>query len=103
MEDGYIIGSADENVRGSDETVRGVDMLGEAVVSRFFQAMEEVAEDTNTATVLRDCEIDSHNYYKKRRGDRGMCKIPVAWLSSLCARYRVSPEWILLGKGEMFN
>jgi hypothetical protein len=99
----YEIRSADENVCGADETVRGVDMLGEAVVSRFFQAMEEVAEDTNTATVLRNCNIDSHNYYKKRRGDRGMCKIPVAWLSSLCARYRVSPEWILLGKGNMLR
>lgn len=94
------IGTYEPSVKAADENVKGMD-YGEAVVARFFEAMECVSEDTTMACVLRDCDIESHNFYKKRRGDRGNSKVPVAWLSSLCENYRISPEWLLLGRGKM--
>lgn len=95
------VGSAEECVRGYDAPVKGIDMLGEAVVYRFFKAVDALSDTASLSSVLRNCEIDKRNYYKKMRGDRGTSKVPVAWLSSLCVNYCISPEWLLLGKGKM--
>ena len=95
------VGLYDECVRGYDAPVKGIDMLGEAVVSRFFKAVNVLSDTASLSSVLRNCEIDKRNYYKKMRGSRGTSKGPVAWLSSLCVNYCISPEWLLLGKGKM--
>lgn len=103
----YEVHSADENVCGADKRVKGtdplLDQIGEGIVARFFDAVRVLSNESSTAKVLRDCGIEKHNYYKKRRGDTGKCKVPVAWLSSLCENYRVSPEWLLLGSGKMIR
>lgn len=99
----FEIKGYDECVRGYDAPIKGIDMLGEAVVTRFFKAVDVLSDRASISSVLRNCEIDKRNFYKKMRGERGTSKVPVAWLSSLCVNYCISPEWLLIGKGEMFN
>ena len=80
-----------------------LEQRGIGVVARFFEAFATLAAEYNISEVARTCGFDRRNFYNKRNGVWGIKKIPVSWLSAICAEYRVSPEWLLLGKGEMFN
>lgn len=76
---------------------------GELVVARFFEAFTILEETNSTEGIINTCGIDKRNFYKKRKGEFGYAKIPASWLSVLCDKYRVSPEWLLLGRGKMFG
>jgi hypothetical protein len=80
-----------------------LEQRGIGVVARFFEAFATLAAEHTIVEVVRTCGFDRRNFYKKRNGVWGREKIPVAWLSAICAHYRVSPEWLLLGRGEMFK
>lgn len=76
---------------------------GEVVVARFFEAVAVLSAEHSEAEVCRACGFDRRNLYNKRKGVWGKRTIHVAWLSMLCDKYRVSSEWLLLGKGKMFG
>ena len=76
---------------------------GEVVVTRFFEAVAVLSDRYSEAEVCRTCCFDRRNLFNKRNGARGCRTIPASWLSVLCDKYRVSPEWLLLGRGKMFG
>lgn len=76
---------------------------GEAVVARFFEAVAVLNTEHSEAEVCRTCGFNRRNLFNKRNGVWGYRTIPASWLSVLCDKYRVSPEWLLLGRGEMFG
>ena len=77
---------------------------GVAVVSRFFEVIDELRARKHPIPIICETlDIDKGNFYRKRRGERGNATLPAEWLSAICEKYKVSPEWLLLGKGEMFN
>lgn len=80
-----------------------LEQRGIGVVARFFEAFATLAAEHSILEVSRTCGFDRRNLYNKRNGVWGMRTIPVAWLSALVAYYGVSAEWLLIGKGEMFN
>ena len=80
-----------------------LEQRGIGVVARCFEACATLAAEHSILEVANTCGFDRRNLYKKRSGEGGMRTIPVAWLSALCYHYRVSTEWLLLGKGEMFK
>lgn len=80
-----------------------LEQRGIGVVARFFEAFATIAAEHSILEVLTTCGFDSRNFYNKRNGVWGKRTIPVAWLSILCDKYRVSPEWLLLGRGKMFG
>jgi hypothetical protein len=80
-----------------------LEQRGIGVVARFFEAFATLAAEHSILEVSNTCGIDRRNLYNKRNGVWGMRTIPVAWLSALVAYYGVSAEWLLIGKGEMFN
>lgn len=80
-----------------------LEQRGIGVVARFFEALATLAAEHSILEVSRTCGFDRRNLYSKRSGACGNRTIPVAWLSAICDKYSVSPEWLLLGKGEMFG
>lgn len=76
---------------------------GEAVVARFFEAMAMLSAEHSEAEVCRTCGFDRRNLFSKRAGTWGKRTISASWLSAICDKYRVSPEWLLLGRGKMFG
>lgn len=76
---------------------------GELVGVRFFEAIEALREDYSIPEICERIGTDVSNFYRKRRGERGTAKLPVEWLSALVIHYGVSAEWLLIGKGNMFN
>lgn len=80
-----------------------LEQRGIGVVARFFEAFATLAAEHSILEVANTCGFNRRNLYKKRSGRGGVRTIPVAWLSVICDKYKVSPEWLLLGKGEMFN
>jgi hypothetical protein len=80
-----------------------LEQRGIGVVARFFEAFATLAAEYSISEVARTCGFDRRNLCNKRDGVWGRRTIPASWLSVLCDKYRVSPEWLLLGKGEMFN
>lgn len=80
-----------------------LEQRGIGVVARYLEAFATLAAEYSIAEVCRECGINRRNFYNKKNGVWGLKTIPVAWLSVMCEKYRVSPEWLLLGKGEMFR
>lgn len=80
-----------------------LEQRGIGVVARFFEAFATLAAEHSILEVSNTCGFDRRNLYNKRNGVWGKRTIPVAWLSALVAYYGVSAEWLLIGKGEMFN
>lgn len=80
-----------------------LEQRGIGVVARFFEAFATLAAEHSILEVSRTCGFDRRNLYNKRNGVWGMRTIPVAWLSAICDKYKVSPEWLLLGRGAMFK
>lgn len=76
---------------------------GEVVVARFIEAVEVLSDRYSEAEVCRACGFDRRNLFSKRAGNWGKRTISASWLSAICDKYRVSPEWLLLGRGKMFG
>lgn len=76
-----------------------------AVITRFITVLELMHENKklNIPDYFEDAGINPISYYKQKAGPTTKGYFEIAWVISLITNYNVSPEWILLGKGEMFN
>ena len=67
---------------------------------RFFQAIDAIiVKGESLRTICLTTGIDRRNLHAYRKKGR----IPASWISALVAHYGVSAEWLLIGKGKMFN
>lgn len=76
---------------------------GEAVYARFFEAIEFLHATYSIPEMCEVMQIRKDNFCRKRRGERGKDKLPIEWLTAIVEKYRVSAEWLLVGKGNMFK
>lgn len=76
-----------------------------AVMERFFKALDAIIEIKairGIQTYCNDFEIDKrHLYAQKKDLNKGFFE--VYWLLPMIQKFGVSPEWLLLGKGNMFK
>ena len=67
---------------------------------RFFQAIDALmAEGISQRTICGKTRIDRRNLFAYRE----MGRVPLAWVISLVIEFGISAEWLLTGKGKMFN
>ena len=75
------------------------------IIERFFDALYtliERKEIRGKQTFTREHNIDRWNF-NKLETDKSRDIFQVAWLNYLVKEYKVSADWLLTGKGEMFN
>ena len=77
-----------------------LERLNIATKARFFQAVDTLVERGHSLrSICYETRIDRRNLTSYRtRYDR----VPSAWLAIVSAKYGISAEWLLLGKGKMF-
>lgn len=77
----------------------------EDIVNRFYQAVDAlyaVGEIKRVAHFERECGINHGTFYKLRIDPTRHLLRP-AWLAHLVEQYGVSADWLLLGRGRMFE
>lgn len=74
------------------------------IKDRFFFAIDTLMKQKviTRKGFCREINIDHSNFIAIHKG-RGGREMKVQWLSTLVEKYNISPEWLLTGKGEMFN
>lgn len=75
----------------------------EETTARFIQALDAIKEtgvSVNEITITTG--IDRRNLMRMVNDPEHHYPRPM-WMSALCASYRVSPRFLLLGKGGVFN
>lgn len=77
----------------------------EDIVSRFFEALDALVlmrQLRGAATFARRYGIDRRNLAKLRRDpSRGIFR--AEWLAVMVADWHVSPRWLLVGDGGIFD
>lgn len=75
------------------------------ITLRFFSALDRLKADKvihGVSNFTTRYGIDNRNLYQLRQDpSRGIFK--VWWLSVLVNDYNISPEWLLTGKGNMYQ
>ena len=85
-----------------------------SIQRRFFEALDLMISDGRTAGLQTFCKQHGLNRVKYSNIRTEMRNpesakptnykiIDLEALSFLCADFNISPEWLLLGKGKMFN
>jgi hypothetical protein len=72
------------------------------LTDRFFSALEALSQQKvirGKATFVKRYGLDLRNFYKVR--DHKI-RIKPEWLVYLVKDYKVSSEWLLMGRGGMF-
>lgn len=74
------------------------------VSDRFFEAFDALLAmgATKEAPFCRELGVDRRNFAKQRE-DHTRNILKPSWLTFLVERYRVSPRWLLTGRGPMFS
>lgn len=75
------------------------------IIERFFKALYVLinwGEIRGKQTFTREHDIDRWNF-NKLEADKSRDIFQVAWLNYLVKEYKVSSEWLLTGRGEMFS
>lgn len=76
------------------------------VQERFFEVMQELIDGKKLPGGLAGfCEqygIDRRHFYVQR-ANRGKGYFEVAWIIPLVRYFRVSANWLLLGKGKKYK
>lgn len=68
--------------------------------SRFYEAIDAImAKGISQRTICLKTHIDRRNLFAYREFGR----VPASWLSAIVAEFGISAEWLLIGKGDMFN
>jgi hypothetical protein len=73
------------------------------LATRFFQALEALKQRDDIrgiGTFIRKHGIDKRNFYKVKDFS---IRFKPEWLVYLARDYKVSSEWLLTGRGEMFT
>jgi len=76
-----------------------------AVMERFFAAVDALIENKTIRGLQTYCrlhDIDKRHFYAQKT-DPGRGYFEVAWLLPMIRDYKVSAEWLLFGKGQMFK
>lgn len=75
------------------------------IICRFFDALDFIVEKKTIRGIKTYCDaygIDRRNLYNQRKNlDRGWFQ--ASWLYPLVTVYNISAEWLITGKGGMFN
>ena len=75
------------------------------ITLRFFSALDRLKADKvihGVSNFTARHGIDNRNLYQLRQDpSRGIFK--AWWLSVLVTDYGISPEWLLIGKGDMYQ
>ena len=79
-------------------------MAGESVTDRFFAAYGELLQlgRTNKSRICRELGADRRNF-DKQAADHSRRILRPEWLAVLVLQYGVSADWILTGRGPMFQ
>lgn len=73
------------------------------IVNRFFFALRlliQTKKIRGIQTFTNAYNIDRRNFLFVEKNPQSK-QFEVEWLSYICRDYNVSPNWLLLGKGEM--
>ena len=73
------------------------------LTERFFSALETLIQQNRIrgfGTFINEHGIDRRNFYKAK--DFSL-RIKPEWLVYLVRDYNVSAEWLMMGRGGMFN
>ncbi len=73
------------------------------LTERFFSALDVLSQQKvirGKATFVKRYGLDLRNFYKVQEHQ---IRIKPEWLVYLVRDYKVSAEWLILGKGGMFN
>ena len=78
---------------------------GQKITERFFEAVE-VLKSTKAirgqATLSRELEDENSSMYKLKNHPE-IYTLKPEYIRHLSLKYRVSAEWIITGKGQMFT
>lgn len=79
-------------------------MKGESVTDRFFAAYEQLLQlgRTNQHRLCRELGADRRNF-DKQAADHARRILRPEWLAVLVLQYGVSADWLLTGRGPMFQ
>lgn len=75
------------------------------VITRFYDVIDKLIENKQIRGVSTYCTeygIDRRHFYHQK-DDFNKGYFEVYWILPLIRDFRVSPDWILFGKGEMFR
>jgi hypothetical protein len=75
------------------------------VVERFFEALYAMKQQKiikGKIVFVRRYGINNRNFWLLEQ-DKSRDIFQIAWLTNLVNDYGVSAEWLLTGKGKMFN
>lgn len=75
------------------------------IVARFFEALERLKRDgeiRGKQTFTREFEINRWNLNTLAK-DYSRDIFQPAWLTYLVEKYKVSPMWLLTGKGDFYT
>lgn len=76
-----------------------------AIVERFFKAIRTLIDEG----VIRGLQTFTRRYELNRRNVQRLEREPhsgifhAGWLTYLAEDYKISPQWLLTGKGELFS
>ena len=77
-----------------------LDLFNSVTRERFYKATDAIiTKGESQRSLSARTGIDRRNFHAYRTKGR----VPASWLSALVAHYGVSAEWLLIGKGKMFN
>lgn len=77
----------------------------EDIVARFIKAIDTLYINGDISTIRsfeRECKM-AHNALFRLRKDNSRHLMRPAWLAHLVEHYEVSADWLLLGRGRMFE
>lgn len=75
-----------------------------STTDRFFAVLDVLlaTNKTKLQTFCRELNVDKRNFVKQR-DDHTRQMLKTSWLSFIVVNYNVNANWLLTGRGEMFN
>lgn len=81
-----------------------LEVQANAIVRRFCLAVETLQQQgIGIKGMCKKMHIDRRNLYHKLAMRDTTTVMPPLWLAQMCKQYDVSADWLLTGRGEMFE